>query len=96
MNSATTVPFTVENVKSSSLSKRPMRAMTPPLTVDALTGPPDDVASTSPFTVVASTSDVAPSTLTAPLTLETAIFTPRGTATRKSTLTSLLRTLCDS
>src|SRR5688572_7180031 len=70
-----------------------MRAKTLPLTVDASTGPPDDVASTLPFTVPTFTSDVAPSTVTEPFTEPAPIFTPRGTFTRNSTLTSLSRRL---
>jgi len=46
-----------------------------PFTVDALTGPPDDVAETRPFTELARTSLVAPLTVTPPLT----VLTPRRT-----------------
>src|SRR5688572_26769556 len=68
-----------------------MRAKTLPLTVDASTGPPLEVASTLPLTVPTLTSDVAPATVTDPFTEPAPIFTPRGTRTRNSTLTSLSR-----
>ena len=46
----------------------------------ACTGPPALVASTLPFTVLARTSLVTPSTLTPPFTAHTPTFTPFGHA----------------
>ena len=68
-----------------------MRACTLPLTLRDCTGPPLLVASTLPFTEPASTSAVAPSTLTSPFTDQAPTFTPLGRRTSKSTATSLFR-----
>src|SRR5438105_3342436 len=76
---------------SSAESVRPRRTRTLPLVVDAFIGPPLVVASTFPFVVCASTSAVAPSTVTPPFTVRTSTFTPFGTRTWISTEMSLSR-----
>ena len=66
----------------------PMRTSISPLTVLAFTGPPLDVASMPPLTVCASTSAVAPVISSPPLIELTSTFTPSGTRTVISRLTS--------
>src|SRR5262249_534444 len=89
VNSAITLPFTVEKVMSLVASERPTRALTDPFVVSAFTGPPSLDTSTPPCTVCAATPPVVPSPNPAPFTVVTSTLTPLGTSTRNSTDTSL-------